>query len=186
MDHSTTTDPDLEAARAAMPAGAPDALSELALGRDVSAEEERGALSFLLGKTRRLQYTLPVQYDTEEGMKTLRVRIQQCDDRKLNELDAAARDGDGPFAKLDTTQFNASVCAEGMVYVEDETGRRVMCDSEEWIGGAPNPVIAMEVRFKFEPGLLEGIAEEIRRVSGYAPNRVGSAQRVLVNAVGKP
>lgn len=174
----------LAAEREGLPPDAPDAIIAAANGGSVTAGEERGALDWLLGKTQRLQYTIPVDYETPGGMMKLQVRIQQMDDRRLNELDSENRDGDGPFAKLDTTGFNVAVCAEAMLWVEDEGGRRVEVASPEWIGAAPTPLIAMEARFKYQPGILAGIVEEVKRTSGYSTNRVGSAQRVLVSAVG--
>jgi hypothetical protein len=169
-----------------LPEDAPPALRSAANNAtdEITAQEEKSALDWLLGATTRLTYTVPVEYETPTGLQTLRFQLQQMDAKRIETIDTENRKGEGPFAKLDTSAFNAQVVAEATIHIEDESGRKVAPESEEFRGQAPSPALAMGARFKYQPGVLEGVAEEIRKSAGYGGDRVGSAQRVMVDAVG--
>lgn len=150
---------------------------------NVTAEQERGALEYLLGPTVPLVYDVTVKYETVVGILPLVVRFRQQDPMTLQQHDDDNRDKSGPFGKLDQIGFNAAVCAGAIMSMRDSTGRTVPLDSEEFRGGMPGGTqLALTTRFKFQGGLLEFVAEEIKRVSGYAADRVGTAQRVHVEA----
>lgn len=172
-----------------LPDGAPSAVVRAAEPGgnidELTGGEEKSALDWLLGATQALEYNVPVEYDTPAGRKKLLFHIRQQDPGALETLDAEHRKGDGPFARLDTAAFNAALIAKATVYIKDgETGVQVEPNSERFRGGVPDPALAVATRFKYQGGILEGIAEEIRRVSGYSPDRVGTAQRAVVE-VGK-
>lgn len=153
-------------------------------GREITAREEMSALDFLLGETIALEYDVTVQLETPGGLRPLTVHFRQLDPSRFDAHDTANRKGDGPFAKLDVAAFSAAVCAEAIVYLE-EGERRVNLRDGDFRGGHPGGAQhALSTRFRFQGGLLEGIAEEVKRVSGYGPDRVGTAQRSLVE-VGK-
>jgi hypothetical protein len=174
-----------ERERLGLPEDAPDAVASLANGGKVDSEGERSALDYFLGKTYRPEYTVPVEFETPDGMKTLTFRLWALDDRELQRIDAKHRkDADSPFAKLDSTGFNAELVSKATKYITDGSGRRVAADSAEFVGEIPDPVAAMELRFKYQPGLLDGLSEEIRKLSAYSRDRIGSAQRALVDAAG--
>lgn len=161
----------------------PPVIERAAAGDEsLTGKDERDALDFLLGATRALEYNVTVQYDTPDGLKPLIFHIQQLDAARIDTIDAENRVGDGPFAKLNVREFNAALVTEATVYLQTPGGRRIMVPSEEFLGGAPSGPMAMGLRFKYQPGILEGMAEVIRGVSAYSPDRVGSAQRVLVEA----
>lgn len=163
-----------------LPADAPREVRQAALGKELDPADESSALDWFLGATQRLEYDVPVQWETPKGMKTLIFHLRQVDGDRLQELDEENRTGDGPFAKLDTMGFNAAAAAEATLYLSDDTGRKVPVDSQEFLGGVPSPATAMRARFKTQPGILETLAERIRAKAGYSADRVGGAQRALV------
>lgn len=161
--------------------GLPPELERAAAGEATRADEQ-GALDWLLGATTALEYDLPVDYDTPAGMKKLIFRIRQLDTGVIDAVDEENRKGDGPFSKLDVPAFNAALVTKATVYIMDEAGEKVAPTDARFLGGVPAPHLAMALRFKNQGGLLEGIADQVRRVSGYSNDRVGTAQRAVVSA----
>lgn len=176
MSESTTTTP---------AAQLPPELDAAASGEQITGAEEMSGLDWLLGATTALEYDVPVDYDTPHGMTQLTFRIRQLDPGVIDTIDAEHRKGDGPFSKLDVPAFNAALVEKGTLYIADATGKKTDPRSEQFRGQIPSPAIAMGLRFKNQGGLLEGVADQIRRVSGYSNDRVGTAQRAVVEA-GKP
>lgn len=162
----------------------PESVTRAAAGEKVKGKDERSALDWLLGATTALEYEVTVQYDTPAGTRPLTFRLRQVDASTFDRIDKANRLGDGPFAKLDVATFNAELLSEATVSIKDGSGRTVDPRGQEWLGGAPSPALAMALRFKYQPGLLDALVEEVRKISAYSPDRVGTAQRVLVDAVG--
>lgn len=161
------------------------AIQRAASGAELTGAEERSALDWLLGATVAMEYDVTVQYDTPDGLKPLIFHFRQLDGARIDEIDAEHRRGDGPFAKLDVQAFNAALVAEATVFFTDPSGKRTDPRSEEFRGGVPSPALAVQARFKKQSGLLEGVAGAIREASAYGPDRIGTAQRALVEA-GKP
>ena len=165
------------------PEGAlPPEVAKAAAGETLTAAEEKSALDFILGPTQALEYNVPVQIETPDGLKPSTFRLRQLDPDVIDRIDASNRSGEGPFSKLDVSTFNAELVAEACVHIEDPTGRKVDPKSDQFRGGVPSPGLAMKVRFKYQPGLLETLAERIRESAGFGVDRVGKAQRVLVEA----
>lgn len=184
MESNTQSTPP-SAEEIGLPPGAPEPVRAAAVGKDVDAEGEATALDFFLGATYRPKYRVRVDFETPMGMKPLTFHLQALDDREIQRIDTAHRkDTESPFAKLDSTSFNSELLVEATAYVTDESGRKVEPKSTEFMGQIPDPILAMEMRFKFQPGLMDGIAEQIRKLSAYDSSRVGAAQRVLVDAAG--
>lgn len=158
------------------------ALERVARGQDLTAQEEHEALEFLLGATTALEYEVPVTLETDRGPRPLRARIRQVDDTVFQRADEANRAGDGPFGgKLNVTGFNAAVLEKALIALNDQP-----VDTERFVGGHPKGLQgAITLRFKNQPGLLDTLVDRVREVSGYKQDRVGKAQRVLVEA-GKP
>lgn len=172
---------------AGLPDGAPDALADAARGGEVDAQGESEALDFLLGRTQPLLFDVPVKFDTPGGQKSLVFVVRQLDGARLLELEKEHRKGDGPFAELDDVAFNAAVVSEATVAITDPRveGAEIDPKSDAFVGGAPGgPAMAMQVRFKYQSGLLDGVAGQIRSVSGYNPTRVESANRSIRDAAG--
>lgn len=164
------------------PGALPEELRNAAAGEQLTAGEEKDALDFLLGPTPRLSYHVTVQYMTQDGLKPLTFHFLPQDPSKFEELDAANRKGDGPFAKLDSYGYVVDVIVEATTHISGASGRKVDIRSAEFLGGVPAPHLALMTRFRGQGGLLESVVEEIRKVSGYNADRVGTAQRSMVEA----
>lgn len=165
-----------------IPQDAPPAVHAAAAGEKLSVEQERSALDWFLGPTVVIEWDVTVQFETPAGMVPLIFHMHQVDSSRLQEIDEENRSGDGPFAKLDPLAFNAAVVAEATVYLTDHTGRKVTVDSEEFRGQIPSTPLAMQLRFKKQGGILEYLVERVREKAGFSPDRVGTAQRSLVEA----
>lgn len=183
MDAGTKSPPTPEQDRPDGLTGAPEGLDQAARGVPIGEDAEHDVLSFLLGKTHRPEADVKVEFETPEGLLPMTFRIRALDERTMDKIDAANRAGDGPFSKLDRGGFNAGVIAEALVHVE-AGGRTVKPDSEEFRGSAVNTQVAIEGRFRYQPGILEQVVEEVRKLSAYNPERVGTAQRVVKAAAG--
>ena len=178
-------DPDDPAA--GLPEGSPEALMAAARGGEVDAAGESEALGFLLGRTQPLLFDVPVKYDTPTGQKKLVFVVRQVDGERILDLEKEHRKGDGPFAELNDVAFNAALVAESCVAIVDPSvqGAEVDPRTDAFIGGAPGGAsMAMQIRFKFQSGLLDGVAGQVRSVSGYNPTRVESANRSIRDAAG--
>lgn len=162
-----------------LPPDTPEAIKAAADGsaKDVTVKAERDALDWLLGASKPVEYDISTKFDTPAGTKELIFHIQQLDGKKIIKLEDEHRKGTGPFAELDDIAFNAALVAEATLLIKD--GKREVSPAEpEFIGDLGfGPAMAMELRFKYQPGLLDGVAGQIRSVSGYAPDRVGAAER---------
>lgn len=170
------------AAAAGVTAGEPTAIAAAQNDEIVSDEDEWGALDFLLGATQALRFSLPVQYDTPRGRQEITLEIQQLDPTKMEQIDNENRQGDSALGRLNRAGFNAGLCAAGVLSITDKTGRTVSTHSAEWFGGIPSPEAAMAARFRFQGGILDMVADQIQAISGYSADRVGTAQRRLVEA----
>jgi hypothetical protein len=170
-----------------LPEGSPEALAAAARGAEVDGEGESEALDFLLGRTQPLLFDVPVKFDTPAGQKKLVFVVRQIDGERILDLEKEHRKGDGPFAELNDVAFNAALVAEATVAIKDPSveGAEIDPKSEQFIGGAPGgPAMAMQIRFKYQAGLLDGVSGQIRSVSGYNPSRVESANRAMRDAAG--
>ena len=164
-------------------ADVPQEVRAAANGAQLTDEQERSALDWFLGASRVLEYDVPVEFETPAGMKKLVFHLRQLDDARMQEIDEENRQGDpaSPFRKLDVSAFNAALVAEAFVYVVDPTtGQRR--GPEEVRGGVPALPMAFQIRFKTQPGLLEGLAARIREKAGFGEDRVGTASRSLVES----
>lgn len=162
-------------------------------------ENERDALDYVLAPKPPRFYDVKVQYETEDGPVPLTFVIRGYDGRKIDAIES--RNRDEMTNRLDQTTYDCELITEAGVMLESATGRQVRFDSDEFLTlKVPDPddptgqtiktqrvaapPIALEARFKTQLGLLMGVANEIRSVSGYDPQRVGSAHRRLVVASG--
>lgn len=167
-----------------LPEDVPPALRTAAQNGEIDGQGETDALDYLLGATKRPEYTLTFQYETPAGrLERLIFRFRGMDARRIEEIDVENRQGDGPFAKLDQTGFNAQVAHEAVFAIlNPKTNREVT--AEEFIGDAPTPQLGWEMRFKYQPGILDGLVAQIREKAGFNADRVGNASRALVEAAG--
>lgn len=167
---------------------APDGLVEAAEDNIDESSAERAAhkeaqvLNFLLGPTVALEYDCEAQIDTPEGREPLTFHFRQLDDTRLNEIESEHATGEGPFRTVDRVAMNAAKVADATIYLEDKDGRQVDIGSKEFRGRVPDRGAAMRARFKFQPGILAQVAQEIDVAAGLTPDRVKRAERSTVSA----
>lgn len=167
-----------------VPEGAPESVDRAARGERVTPEEEHGALSYLVGPIEPLEYDVEVQIETPRGLSPITWKVRQMDGRRLLEIENTNTKGTGPFAEVDEVTSSAEILAEATVLMTDSSGRQMRPTDADFRGQYPSPALAIEKRFGRQTGLLLNLASEVRRISGYSNNRVGSAQRALADAAG--
>jgi hypothetical protein len=163
--------------------GAPDGVRRSAVGAKVTPEQERSALTWFLEPQRPLRYRVPVQYDTPEGVQTLTLLMRSIPQHDMERIEQRNRKGDGPLAEYDDFQVNAEMVGEALVaFVDGE--EEIVANDPRVLSGLPSVAEAMKARFYYQPGLLAGLASEVRRISGWGTDRVGRAERVLTATAG--
>lgn len=160
-------------------------------------ENERDALDFVLAPKAPRLYDVKVDYDTEAGVRPLTFVIRPVDGRKIDEMEQRHRSE--TTGLMDQISYDCELVGLATAFLEDRSGRQVKLDSREFLTvRVPDPdnegalveqemasaALALEARFRTQLGLLFGVAREIRRVSGYDPTRIGSANRRIVAAMG--
>lgn len=186
---SETLTPEQERAALGLPEDAPQSVVDAARGRvpdkgPEGDEVEAGALNWLLGPAPPLEYDIKTMIDTPAGTEPLTFHIRQLDDTEIQKLEQEHTTGSGPFATLDRPMLNAAKAAKATLYMVDATGKRTEPSSAEFRGPVPAPEDAMRLRFKKQPGILISVAQEIDRVAGFSPERVGVAEKAMSTAVG--
>lgn len=174
----------------------PEVLKARAGEEDLTVTEERGALEFLLGAPSPKVYTVPVDFDPGEGaMAKLKWVVKALDGRRIDAVEE--RNRNEATGRLDQITADCELVAEATLFFSDITGRRVKPTDDEFLtvqmrrpGEAPeevrmaSPSDAIEARFRTQLGLVSGVAREVRRISAWDAERVGKAQRALVEAAG--
>lgn len=168
-------------------------LEHAAMGAELDEVEERAGLDWLLGDPPPTVHEVTVQYETPTGLVPITFVLNQVDARKLDAIER--RHLNQSTGVLDKFSVDTEVVAEATRYLIDSTGRKVELTSEEFRtvkqrmpdGEVTSVVLAsgpmaLERRFKMQLGLLGGVAMEVRRAAGFDPERVGKAQRRLVEA----
>lgn len=180
---------------AVAPAGNPPApeqgaeeLGLAASGEKLTDEQEHSALHYLLGPRQRIESTVTVQYETPEGVMPLKFVIRAQDGRKIDAIEQA--NISETTGKVDQITANCQIVALATVAIVDEAGKSTDPKSDVFRTVNPDapplasPADALEARFRDQMGLLFGIAREVRRIGGWDPDKVGTAQRKLVTAAG--
>jgi hypothetical protein len=159
-------------------------------------KDERDALDWLLGSKPQVEYGVPVTLLTESGDATFTWVIRQMDGRKIDGIEARHRNE--MTGKYDRIGADCDVAAEATVCLQSESGRKLDPKSEEFRtmrvrdtrNGEVTTLVhpsageAIAARFRLQLGVVSGVASEVRRISGYDPEKVGSAKRRLVVASG--
>lgn len=154
----------------------------------MSPDEEAGALNYLLGARAPLPYDVKSTLETVDGPKPLTFVIRQMDGRKIDAIET--RNRDKTTGVLDQISCDVQLVGEACLFIVDATGKQTDPKSEAFRTVRPeqpplaSPADALEARFREQLGILSGVAREVRRVSGWAPERVGQADRRLVDAAG--
>lgn len=174
------------------PQSAVDAARDLKpRGRAAQAKGRKGAVAFLLGQQRPPRYKVKVEFATDEGDMPLWFLIHSLDAKRIDAVEKAHTDRDSPFGEMDELAVNAELIADALISFSDgepdtpefDEGDVTKLD-EEFRGELASNADALRARFHWQEGLLTGVAQQVRRISGWAPDRVGQAQRVLVEIAG--
>jgi hypothetical protein len=170
-------------------------LEHAAQGAELSLEEEKNALDWLLGDPIAIPHSIPVDFETPDGTKKLEFIVRKMDASKIDaieqrhlntntgRMDQAAADCEivGTLADAVTTQGDAREV--DLTSAEFRTLRlRNKSNGNVETVTLATPMEALSARFRGQEGLIMGIAREMRRLAGYDPGRVGQAQRRLTEA----
>lgn len=194
MSESTTKqnpqDPEAEQKAAAdrrrefgLPADAPEELLEAAeadvldKGDPEGGEKEAKVLDFLLGPTTAIEYDVETLVDTPTGREAVTFHLKQIPDDLIYKLEDEHTDGIGPFATIDRPRLNAAKVAAAAIYIKDASGRKVELASNEFRGVIPDTAEALRGRFRFQPGIISMLAQEVDAIAGMSNDRVGRATR---------
>lgn len=159
----------------------------------LTEENERDALDYLLAPKPPRMYGVKVEYETEDGTRSLTFVIRGVNGRKIDDLEQAnVKDTPDGARRMDQISADLALVAEGClklvtpkqeVELRSESFRTIIRPGHDPLLLA-SPAEALEARFGTQLGLVSGVAREIRRVSGYDPSKVGAAQRRLMDAAG--
>lgn len=178
-----------------LPEDAPDAVRELAdrdfkaerdgtePEKDVAPEAEHDAIFWLLQPPRAAFWETDVKYETPEGERTLVWRLRALKHAEIDEPERRfLRAADNDTDKLDEIGLAAEIVVAATERVADkESGNVIDLRSDAFRAGIPSASEALKARFDFQSGVLPALANEVRRISGWSPDRVGPARRVLVD-----
>lgn len=193
----TSTPADEEAEREAKQAAAVEAYARDHEG--LTDENEQDALDWLLGNSRPMEHYVDVKLDTPSGEKPLRFWIRAQDGGKLDQLEVANTNAQTGVTNV--VQLQAEVIALACFKLEGIAGHDMDPRSEKFrTVRVPDrdsddpqamkdvllasPAEALRHRLRTQWGLVAGVANEVRRISGYDAAKVGRAQRRLVEASG--
>lgn len=194
LSEAEQQDPRFVAARA-MSGGDPGAemVAHAAQGASLDSAEERTALDFLLGEPIPLVHDVPVQYETPTGLMPMTFVITQIDAKKIDTIEQ--KHINPRTGMLNQFDANIELVAEATLHVTDPSGREMDLASEEFRRATrrnergqvetfvvASSHLALERKFGLQLGLLNGVAQQIRFAAGFDTERVGKAQRRLVDA----
>lgn len=179
-----------ERTRLGLAPDAPEALvtaarDELEKEDPAAAKKEATVLDWLLGPTVALEFNCVAHVDTKDGRQDLTFHFRQVDDTRLDELEKEHSTQTLMGREVDRLMLNAAICAEATIYFEDKDGNQVDPKSDQFRGPVPM-ADAMRTRFKFQPGILGSVAEEIRMAAGLSTDRVEGAERAQGKLPGEP
>jgi hypothetical protein len=167
------------------------AIDKAADGGKLTDGEERSALEYLLGGGKPTIHEVPVQYMTDAGLLPMTFEIRQMDGRRIDAIEQANINEN--TGRPDVITAAAQIVAEATVALTDPTGAKTDPKSEQFRtvptpDGEPrllaSPADALIARFRLQLGLVQGVATEVRRVSGWDAEYVGRAKRKFVEASG--
>jgi hypothetical protein len=168
-------------------------LEHAAQGAELDQAEEASALDWLLGTPKPISHKIPVDLETESGMRKLTFISQRIDPRKIDAIEI--RNVQQSTGRIDRITADCEIIAESCTELDDGR-RKVKLNSDEFMTvrlrnrdtdqvepvKLASPATALEKRFVGQEGLLTLVAAEIRRLGGYDPQRLGTSQRRLVEA----
>lgn len=168
-------------------------VAHAAQGAELTDGEERSALDWMLGGPVNMEHVIPADYETPAGMLKVKFVTRMLDSRVLDEIQQ--RHVNDTTGKLDKLSVDVEIVARATKYLTDPTGRQVPLDSEEYLTvrrknsrgeeesvKLASPHDALEYHWKGQEGVLSGVSDQITKTAGYSLDRVGAAQRRLVDA----
>jgi hypothetical protein len=173
-----------------LPPDAPEPVRDAARGKEPKTTgDEIAAIEFLLGPQQTTVWDCDVLYETPKGTATLKWRVESMRGEDIEKHERECLDMVDGVQRMNERRLSAELVAAATVFVKDMTGRQTKPTDEDFRrtpSGDINPSAADALRGRFErqEGILYYLAQEIRRISGWSPDRVGNAQRVLVNVTG--
>lgn len=179
---------------------APQSARDVARGHETDAAGERSAVAALLGQQRAPRYKVKVDFATDDGDVVLWFFVHSLDSKRIDAIESAHTDKTKVSAtgmpEQDDLALNAEIVADATISISDgepgtaayEAEPKVTPTDEQFRSGPngmlPSGAAALQARFHWQEGLLTGVATQVRRISGWAPDRVGQAERVLVDVAG--
>jgi hypothetical protein len=175
---------------------APQGARDVARGHKPDGAAELSAVGFMLGQQRAPRYKVRVTFATDGGDKTLWFYVRSMDSKRIDAVENAHVDRAKVTAtgapETDQLGMNAAIVADALITISDgepgtpayEELAKIKPDDSEFLKGMASAADALQTRFHWQEGLLAGVAMEVRRISGWAPDRVGQAERVLVDVAG--
>jgi hypothetical protein len=171
-----------------------NAVAAAAEGNDgIPKESEIDGLDFLLGAPQVIVAETTVRIVLPNGgTQTLVFVIKQMDGRKLDRIEADNTHNGRP----DMITINSEVCAAAVLAIISPNGKTIAPQTDErWLNfkvledgevierRLPSRALAFEKRFRTQSGLLGGVADQVRKLSGFEFSAVGEAKpRVLSGA----
>lgn len=154
---------------------------------EVSAAAEHDAVFWLLQPPRAAEWESDVKYETPEGTRDLLWRLRSVKGSELDEMERRyVRAAGGNAEDLDDVGLAAEIVARATLRVVDKASGTVLdLQSEAFRRGIPSAAEALRLTMDFQSGILTSLASEVRRISGWGPDRVGKSRRVLVDVAGK-
>lgn len=170
-----------------LPPDAPASVRDAAAGTELGAAENRSATAWLMQPQRAARFRVKTQFETEDGTKALTFRIKQIDSKVIDAIEK--RNINETTGRLNRVVANAEIVAESCFELVDDGGGAIDPSADEFRATPdgkklPSKAVAFEQRFFYQEGILAQVADEIRRICGWSPDRVGTAQRELVEAAG--
>lgn len=162
---------------------APDEMVRAAEGNVAEAGDEQGnieeasVLDWVLGPTEPLEFDCRTWIDTEKGRQLLIFHLIQIDDTAIERLEKEHSEVTLMGRTVDRPMLNAAKVAEATLYLEDADGKQTDPHARDFRGPVPSLADAYRGRFKFQPGILGMVAQEIDAMAGMTGDRVEGAKR---------
>lgn len=173
----------------------PEEVERAAKGEQLDVKAETSALGYILGAKAPLVERIPTKVETDEGLAELTFVVRQMDGKRIDAVEEQHRSS--TTGMVDQAAVNVQLVSEACVKLVDSTGfemdpkseafRRATVrkpDGEEEEIVLASPIMALRHHFRYQLGVLVGVGREIRNISGWSMDRVGTAERMLVEASG--
>lgn len=158
-----------------------DASPEDLKGTLESGSTEHDAAYWLLQPQVAPVYEADVKFETPSGTRTLVFTMQALAGTAIDEIERKFYNAD-PM-KIDDMGMACSLVATALKSVKDKDTGSVV-DLQALVPTGYTLADALKNRFTFQSGVMVSLANIARDISGWGPDRVGRANRVLVDLSG--